>query len=66
MKRQIMHMYKHKYVPISFGKAKYKNAGEEHSMYGGGMAGASKGSFLLDKISLGSAGKEIRVIIASV
>jgi hypothetical protein len=43
MKRQIMHMYKHKYVPISFGKAKYKNAGEEHSMYGGGMAGASKG-----------------------
>jgi hypothetical protein len=38
MKRQIMHMYKHKYVPISFGKAKYKNAGEEHGMYGGGMS----------------------------
>jgi len=38
MKRQIMHMYKHKYVPISFGKAKYKDAGVEHGMYGGGMA----------------------------
>ena len=38
MKRQIMHMYKHKYVPISFGKTKYKNAGAEHGMYGGGMS----------------------------
>mmetsp|Transcript_3925 Transcript_3925/g.5160 ORF Transcript_3925/g.5160 Transcript_3925/m.5160 type:complete len:198 (+) Transcript_3925:168-761(+) len=38
MKRQIMHMWKHKYVPISFGKAKYKNAGEEHGLYGGGMS----------------------------
>ena len=37
MKRQIMHMYKHRYVPISFGKSKYKNAGVENSMYGGGM-----------------------------
>ncbi|GAX26941.1 hypothetical protein FisN_9Lh243 [Fistulifera solaris] len=37
MKRQIMHMYKHKYIPISFGKAKYKDAGVEHGMYGGGM-----------------------------
>ena len=37
MKRQILHMYKHKYVPISFGKAKYKDAGVEHGMYGGGM-----------------------------
>ena len=37
MKRQIMHMYKHRYVPISFGKAKYKDAGVEHGMYGGGM-----------------------------
>jgi len=33
-------MYKHKYVPISWGKAKYKNAGAENSMFGGGMAGA--------------------------
>eukprot|EP00565_Helicotheca_tamesis_P005619 CAMPEP_0185723140 /NCGR_PEP_ID=MMETSP1171-20130828/79_1 /TAXON_ID=374046 /ORGANISM="Helicotheca tamensis, Strain CCMP826" /LENGTH=199 /DNA_ID=CAMNT_0028390805 /DNA_START=42 /DNA_END=641 /DNA_ORIENTATION=+ len=41
MKRQILHMYKHKYVPISFGKAKYKDAGVEHSEFGGGMAGAS-------------------------
>lgn len=38
MKRQIMHMYKHKYVPISFGKAKYKDAGIEHGLYGGGMS----------------------------
>jgi hypothetical protein len=38
MKRQIMHMYKHKYVPISFGKAKYKDAGTENGMYGGGMS----------------------------
>ena len=38
MKRQIMHMYKHKYVPISFGKVKYKDAGVEHGMYGGGMS----------------------------
>lgn len=42
MKRQILHMYKHKYVPISFGKAKYKDAGMEHGMYGGGTAGKSK------------------------
>ena len=38
MKRQILHMYKHKYVPISFGKAKYKDAGVEHGAYGGGMS----------------------------
>ena len=38
MKRQIMHMYKHRYVPISFGKAKRKNAGAETGMYGGGMS----------------------------
>jgi len=38
MKRQILHMYKHKYVPISWGKSKYKDAGVEHGMYGGGMA----------------------------
>lgn len=38
MKRQIMHMYKHKYVPISFGKAKYKDAGVEQGVYGGGMS----------------------------
>lgn len=38
MKRQIMHMMKHKYVPISFGKDKYKNAGVEQGMYGGGMS----------------------------
>mmetsp|Transcript_45695 Transcript_45695/g.67463 ORF Transcript_45695/g.67463 Transcript_45695/m.67463 type:complete len:203 (+) Transcript_45695:80-688(+) len=41
MKRQILHMYKHKYVPISFGKTKYKSAGHEGGRYGGGMAGAS-------------------------
>jgi hypothetical protein len=41
MKRQIMHMYKHKYVPLTFGKAKYKNAGVENTLYGGGM-GKSK------------------------
>jgi len=38
MKRQIMHMYKHGYVPISFGKAKYKDAGVEHGTFGGGMS----------------------------
>jgi hypothetical protein len=38
MKRQIMHMYKHKYVPISFGKAKYKDAGVEHGVFAGGMS----------------------------
>ena len=38
MKRQIMHMYKHKYVPISWGKSKYKDAGVENNMFGGGMA----------------------------
>lgn len=42
MKRQIAHMYKHKYVPFSFGKSKYSNAGVEHGRYGGGMAGASR------------------------
>jgi len=41
MKRQIMHMYKHKYVPVSFGKAKYKDAGVEQGMYHGGMSGVS-------------------------
>lgn len=40
MKRQIMHMWKHKYIPLNFGKAKYKHAGKETGMYGGGMAGA--------------------------
>lgn len=38
MKRQIIHMYKHKYVPISWGKVKSKNAGVERGMYGGGMS----------------------------
>lgn len=38
MKRQIMHMYQHKYVPISWGKVKSKNAGVERGMYGGGMS----------------------------
>jgi Rer1 family len=38
MKRQILHMYKHKYVPISFGKAKSKHAGVERGVYGGGMS----------------------------
>jgi hypothetical protein len=38
MKRQIMHMYKHKYVPMSFGKHKYKDAGVEQGMYAGGMS----------------------------
>lgn len=38
MKRQIQHMWEHKYVPISFGKAKYKDAGRETGVYGGGMA----------------------------
>jgi Rer1 family len=37
MKRQLIHMYKHKYVPITWGKAKSKNAGVERGMYGGGM-----------------------------
>ncbi|KAL7533943.1 hypothetical protein ACHAWF_004672 [Thalassiosira exigua] len=40
MKRQIVHMYKHKYVPISFGKHKYKDAGKEKGEFGGGMAGS--------------------------
>jgi hypothetical protein len=40
MRRQIAHMYKHKYVPISFGKAKYKDAGKETGEFGGGMAGS--------------------------
>ena len=38
MKRQIIHMYQHKYVPISWGKVKSKNAGVERGMYGGGMS----------------------------
>mmetsp|Transcript_3591 Transcript_3591/g.4745 ORF Transcript_3591/g.4745 Transcript_3591/m.4745 type:complete len:197 (+) Transcript_3591:130-720(+) len=42
MKRQIQHMYKHKYVPFSFGKSKYSNAGVETGTFGGGMAGASR------------------------
>jgi len=42
MKRQIAHMYKHKYVPFSFGKSKYSNAGVETGTFGGGMAGASR------------------------
>mmetsp|Transcript_3717 Transcript_3717/g.4226 ORF Transcript_3717/g.4226 Transcript_3717/m.4226 type:complete len:204 (-) Transcript_3717:71-682(-) len=45
MKRQILHMYKHKYIPLSFGKSKYSNAGVEHGMYGGGMSGASRKGF---------------------
>jgi len=40
MKRQILHMWKHKYVPISFAKHKYKDAGTEKGEYGGGMAGS--------------------------
>lgn len=40
MKRQISHMYKHKYVPVSFGKHKYKDAGKEKGEFGGGMAGS--------------------------
>lgn len=40
MKRQIAHMYKHRYVPISFGKLKYKDAGKEKGEFGGGMAGS--------------------------
>ena len=42
MKRQILHMYKHKYIPFSFGKSKYKNAGAEGGAFGGGMAGAGR------------------------
>ena len=38
-----MHMWKHKYVPITWGKTKYKAAGTEKGMYGGGMAGSTKG-----------------------
>ena len=44
MKRQIAHMWKHKYVPVSFGKHKYKDAGTEHGQYGGGMAGSIPGN----------------------
>mmetsp|Transcript_28346 Transcript_28346/g.59224 ORF Transcript_28346/g.59224 Transcript_28346/m.59224 type:complete len:245 (+) Transcript_28346:53-787(+) len=44
MKRQIAHMYKHKYVPVSFGKHKYKDAGVEHGEFGGGMAGSIGGT----------------------
>uniref|UniRef100_A0A7S2WHI8 Protein RER1 n=1 Tax=Eucampia antarctica TaxID=49252 RepID=A0A7S2WHI8_9STRA len=39
MKRQLLHMWKHKYIPISFGKTKHKNAGVEHGQFGGGAAG---------------------------
>jgi hypothetical protein len=42
MKRQIAHMYKHKYVPFSFGKSKYSNAGVETGTFGGGMSGAGR------------------------
>mmetsp|Transcript_7176 Transcript_7176/g.10832 ORF Transcript_7176/g.10832 Transcript_7176/m.10832 type:complete len:204 (-) Transcript_7176:357-968(-) len=42
MKRQIQHMYKHKYVPFSFGKSKYSNAGVESGAFGGGMSGAGR------------------------
>jgi hypothetical protein len=42
MKRQIMHMWKHKYIPISFGKSKPKNAGVEYGQFGGGAVGSSK------------------------
>ena len=42
MKRQIAHMYKHKYIPFSFGKSKYSNAGTEAGMFGGGMSGVSR------------------------
>lgn len=45
MRRQIAHMYKHKYIPLSFGKSKYSNAGVEQGMYGGGMSGASRKGF---------------------
>jgi len=45
MKRQIKHMYKHKYVPFSFGKSKYKDAGVEQGAFAGGMAGASRKGF---------------------
>lgn len=40
MKRQILHMWKHKYVPLNFGKAKYKHAGKETGIFAGGMQGA--------------------------
>lgn len=42
MKRQIQHMYKHKYVPFSFGKSKYSNAGVETGAFGGGMSGVGR------------------------
>jgi hypothetical protein len=38
MRKQIAHMYQHKYIPISFGKTKYKHAGVEQGMFGGGMS----------------------------
>ena len=40
MKRQILHMVKHKYVPFSFGKKKVHGAGREK--FGGGMQGARR------------------------
>ena len=42
MKRQILHMYKHKYVPISWGKVKRQNAGVEKGLFGGGMSKQSR------------------------
>lgn len=42
MKKQLAHMYKHKYIPFSFGKSKYSNAGVEMGSFGGGMSGASR------------------------
>mmetsp|Transcript_25267 Transcript_25267/g.36955 ORF Transcript_25267/g.36955 Transcript_25267/m.36955 type:complete len:199 (-) Transcript_25267:136-732(-) len=42
MKRQITHMFKHRYVPISFGKTKYKDAGIENGVYGGGAGSKSR------------------------
>ncbi|GMH84597.1 hypothetical protein TrVE_jg1477 [Triparma verrucosa] len=40
MKRQIMHMVKHRYVPVSWGKKKVRGAGVEK--YGGGMKGSRR------------------------
>ena len=42
MKKQIAHMYKHKYIPFSFGKSKYAKAGREEGAWGGGGAGAGR------------------------
>ena len=40
MKRQILHMYKYRYLPFSWGKTKVKGAGQEK--YGGGMQGRGR------------------------